>query len=367
MADHQNQKHHHVLADKTVYVVGTALAVLTIITVWVAGVDLGRANFLIAFLVASLKASLVALYFMNLKHDARENSVIFGTSFLFLAIFIVLAGTDLFFRGDVYVKGSLVAAETKSKYKDPWVSRPELVAHGKELFAVQCISCHGAAGHGDGPAAAALNPHPRNFVSPTETWKNGRKPTMVFKTLKEGIAGSGMASFATLPSDDRWALAHYVLTLGAAAEKDTAGDFAKIGVDPNKAGGGETEAPTISIKLAMEQMAVSDAPAHLYHANLEWGANDTVTAGRALYQAKCVQCHGTQGEGGIKVRNMGVNPVAYVVTAPFAAHGETVGSEQAFSRVVIEGLSGEMMPAQGQLSATEIRELQQYVRGLSSR
>jgi len=36
--------------------------------------------------------------------------MIFGTSFLFLAIFIVLTSTDLFFRGDVYVKGPLVAA-----------------------------------------------------------------------------------------------------------------------------------------------------------------------------------------------------------------------------------------------------------------
>ncbi len=259
MADHHH-KHHHVLADKTVYKVGAALAVLTFITVWVAGIDLGKFNFLIAFLVASIKGTLVALFFMNLKYDARENGVVFATSFLFLAIFITLAGTDLFFRGDVYVKGSLVpSVEAKSKYKDPWVSRPELVARGKELFQVQCISCHGPDGKGDGPAAAALNPHPRNFTS-TEGWKNGRKTAMIFKTLKEGLPGSAMASFATLPSDDRWALAHYVITLGGAFEKDTPADLAKIGIDPNKAGGGEVEAPTIPVKMAMELMAVPENP-----------------------------------------------------------------------------------------------------------
>jgi hypothetical protein len=35
-----------------------------------------------------------------------------------------------------------------------------------EIFANRCTPCHGAQGHGDGPASAALNPKPANFSSP---------------------------------------------------------------------------------------------------------------------------------------------------------------------------------------------------------
>ena len=67
-----------------------------------------------------------------------------------------------------------------------------------------------------------------------------------------------MASFATLPSDDRWALAQFVLSLGPTPEKPAPGDFTSIGIDPNKEGGGETVAKTVSVAFAMQQMAVPE-------------------------------------------------------------------------------------------------------------
>jgi mono/diheme cytochrome c family protein len=36
---------------------------------------------------------------------------------------------------------------------------------GAQVFATYCQTCHGAEGHGDGPAAAALNPKPASFVT----------------------------------------------------------------------------------------------------------------------------------------------------------------------------------------------------------
>jgi mono/diheme cytochrome c family protein len=41
----------------------------------------------------------------------------------------------------------------------------ELVARGKELYESNCVTCHGPAGHGDGPAAGTMNPRPRNFTN----------------------------------------------------------------------------------------------------------------------------------------------------------------------------------------------------------
>ena len=34
----------------------------------------------------------------------------------------------------------------------------------QDLFATRCGTCHGSDGTGNGPAGAALNPHPRNFT-----------------------------------------------------------------------------------------------------------------------------------------------------------------------------------------------------------
>ena len=37
------------------------------------------------------------------------------------------------------------------------------MTEAKAIFAIRCVACHGAAGKGDGAAAAALNPKPRDF------------------------------------------------------------------------------------------------------------------------------------------------------------------------------------------------------------
>lgn len=357
---HGHKTHHHILSNKMLFGVGGSLLTLTVITVAVAHIDLGHLNFVVAMAIATLKASMVALIFMNLWYDKKENGVIFVTSFLFLAIFMVLTGTDLFFRGDVYVKGPLTAS-AKSKLSNPWISTPALIAHGKELFVVNCAACHGAQGKGDGPAASALNPPPRNFTQ-TTGWKNGRKVSMVFKTLKEGLAGSAMASFATLPADDRWALDHYVLSLNPTPpEKDTPEDFKKAGIDTS-AGGGEAEAKVIPVDLAMERMAVPEAQGA---PNVPAAVGvETGTGAAQIYASRCLQCHGANGEGGVRVKNLGVNPVAYVTTQAFGAQSAGLGSSEAFNRIVIHGLPGELMPGNGQLSGGELRDLYQYVRGL---
>src|SRR4051812_46095433 len=106
----QEHKHHTILPAKTAILIGGCLLFLTVVTVWIAHIDLGHLNFVIAMAVATLKAFLVAFFFMGLKYDHAENAMIFVTSFVFLAIFMILTSTDLFFRGDVSVKGPLVAA-----------------------------------------------------------------------------------------------------------------------------------------------------------------------------------------------------------------------------------------------------------------
>ena len=84
-----------------------------------------------------------------------------------------------------------------------------LVEEGKNIFQSTCTACHGADGKGDGPAAGGLIPAPRNFTK-NEGWINGPTISGIFKTITEGISGSGMASFSQLSPEDKFALAHYI-------------------------------------------------------------------------------------------------------------------------------------------------------------
>ena len=85
----------------------------------------------------------------------------------------------------------------------------QLVDEGSKIFAATCVSCHGADGMGNGPAAASLNPAPRNFTN-KDGWVNGPKLSSIFTTLTEGIAGSGMIAYDYLTPKERISLAHYI-------------------------------------------------------------------------------------------------------------------------------------------------------------
>lgn len=85
---------------RTYAIVLAALLVLTAVTVAVSGIHFGSpaVNVIVALGIASLKASLVALYFMHLLHDKPLNALIFVSGLVFLAIFLILTLIDVDFR-----------------------------------------------------------------------------------------------------------------------------------------------------------------------------------------------------------------------------------------------------------------------------
>lgn len=95
-----------------------------------------------------------------------------------------------------------------------------LIALGRELFRANCASCHGDNGMGDGPSAATLDPRPRNFHSLTG-WTSGSKVSQIYRTLEEGVARTGMASYGYMPPRDRLALAHFIRTLAPGQPTDS--------------------------------------------------------------------------------------------------------------------------------------------------
>ena len=89
----------HVVPLKNYFAVWAALIVLTGITVGVSYVDFGAMNLVIALVVATIKASLVALIFMHLFYDEKFNSIVLIFGLIFLAIFIAFTRFDTFGRG----------------------------------------------------------------------------------------------------------------------------------------------------------------------------------------------------------------------------------------------------------------------------
>lgn len=106
----------------------------------------------------------------------------------------------------------------------------QLIEQGKAVYTSVCSSCHGNEGQGDGPASPALDPKPRDLTQASD-WKIGRKFSDIYKTLEEGISGTGMISYNYLPVEDRVALIHFVRSLGSDFPKITDEEIAKLNED----------------------------------------------------------------------------------------------------------------------------------------
>ena len=86
-------------------------------------------------------------------------------------------------------------------------------AKGKESFNTICASCHGPEGKGDGPAAAALDPKPRNLSD--AAFVSTLTDDHIFKVIKEGGAAAGlsagMPAWGSVLSDDQiWNVIAYI-------------------------------------------------------------------------------------------------------------------------------------------------------------
>jgi cytochrome c oxidase subunit 4 len=93
--------HAHVSTAQFYWGIFGALVMLTILTVKVSYYDFGSLNIIVALLIATMKAGLVATFFMHLRHDSLFNTLAFLSAFLFLAIFILLTYDDMGRRGEV--------------------------------------------------------------------------------------------------------------------------------------------------------------------------------------------------------------------------------------------------------------------------
>ena len=84
----------HVVAKKTYFTVFATLIGLTALTTYVATIDLGPLNIVVALLIAMCKASLVVLFFMHLRWRSRLMHVVGVAALFWLAILLALTLSD---------------------------------------------------------------------------------------------------------------------------------------------------------------------------------------------------------------------------------------------------------------------------------
>ena|ERR1041385_2286776 len=91
MADHSE----HVVSSKLYWLIWGILIICTFLTAWIATVDLGPFNTVVALVIATFKASIVVLIFMHVKYTGEKmTKAILMANLFWLLLLLVLSLTD---------------------------------------------------------------------------------------------------------------------------------------------------------------------------------------------------------------------------------------------------------------------------------
>jgi cytochrome c oxidase subunit 4 len=103
MSTHTEITHNHAAGDAGEHEHGgtavnvktlVALLILTAVTIGASYIDLGNGNVVVALIIATIKASLVVLFFMHLRWDKPVYGIVAMAGFLFLGIFLMFSLMD---------------------------------------------------------------------------------------------------------------------------------------------------------------------------------------------------------------------------------------------------------------------------------
>ena len=125
---------------------------------------------------------------------------------LTLALALVAA---LGFAASAQAQAAWEAPAADKAKKNPLPADAKFVEQGKKVAEVNCATCHGSKGKGDGAAAVALNPKPADWTAKkVQSESDGE----IFWKISNGRGA--MPSWKHLPENDRWALVRYIRSLG---------------------------------------------------------------------------------------------------------------------------------------------------------
>jgi cytochrome c oxidase subunit 4 len=89
----------HVIASSVYVGIWAILMVLTGVTVFASYIEMGDFNIVVALLIATVKATLVVLFFMHLYYSSKLTKVTMIAAIFFLFLLLALSLTDYLTRG----------------------------------------------------------------------------------------------------------------------------------------------------------------------------------------------------------------------------------------------------------------------------
>ena len=111
MADHAEHS-EHVASASLYWLIWGILIVCTFLTAWIATVNLGPFNTVVALVIATFKASIVVLIFMNVKYTSEKmTKAILISAVFWLVLLLVLSLVDFASRpqGQLAPAGSTIS------------------------------------------------------------------------------------------------------------------------------------------------------------------------------------------------------------------------------------------------------------------
>ena len=132
----------------------------------------------------------------------RRAALLMGTA-LGLVALIAMAGLAA-------AQAPWTAPAGEKEKKNPQPADAKTIEQGRKVAQINCVTCHGAKGKGDGAAAVALNPKPADWTS-----KAVQDDTDGELFWKITTGRGAMPAWRHLPENDRWALVRYIRTLAA--------------------------------------------------------------------------------------------------------------------------------------------------------
>jgi len=117
----------------------------------------------------------------------------------------------------LFIMTALLLAGQESG-RNPVAGDPAAITAGARLYEQTCQGCHG--GGGKGGRARSLN---------REAFQHGGEDREIFKTIRDGIAGTEMPPFSSFTDEQTWQLVSYIRSLSA----DPAAQAAERSGDPS--------------------------------------------------------------------------------------------------------------------------------------
>lgn len=98
MEEEKKNGDHHIIELRVLALIWVLLLNLTIITVVASTFHFGRLNIWVAVAIATIKSSLVLMYFMHLRYERKIFTYFFLLGVLILALFIGFVFFDISYR-----------------------------------------------------------------------------------------------------------------------------------------------------------------------------------------------------------------------------------------------------------------------------